>query len=153
QNQADFTFTSAEPAGNPSGFIVNDNPNTPFTGADGGGCVYMYAGFGPVIESCDFAVNKGICLYTGMTFNLEVRNCTFSGTYGGGVDPYSHSYGVFASSGLIYHGGRTNILGVNICVGGSPAASGLEVSNVNCEVSGVGISAGQNPVSFWWNDR
>jgi hypothetical protein len=148
-NDASFTFTSAEPPGNPAGF-----PN--FTGRDGGGCVYLGAGFGPLIVNCDFRLGSGIGLYAGLCFFPQVRNCNFGGNWDvyhpPYPSPYSHSIGMMCVSGASFSGGRVQALGMGIVGGGSPGQSNLIVQELNCEVCGIGVSVGSNPVGFWWGD-
>jgi hypothetical protein len=148
-NEAQFTFNSAEPPGNPAGL-----PN--FAGGNGGGCVYLGTGFGPLITNCDFRINSGIGLYTGLVFFPEVRNCNFGGTWDiyhpPYPNPYSHSIGMMSVSGASYSGGRVQALGMGIVGAGSPGQSYLIVQELNCEVCGIGISIGSNPVGFWWGD-
>src|SRR5262245_9233825 len=148
-NGAQFDFTSVEPPGNPSGFQG-------FSGGDGGGGLYLGSGLGIEVVQCDFIVNSGVGLYTGgvQTFQPSIRDCNFTGPgYNPGRSVYNQSYGIFSNGRLIQSGGRMNALGICISHGGSPGGAGMNVEDINTEVSGIAMIIGQNPLSFWWNDQ
>lgn len=144
KNYGQYTFTSAEPQGNPDQFAG-------FAGGDGGGCVYAGSGISFTISDCDFQTSSGICVHNG-AFGMSIIGTNFSGSFDnskpGNWAPGSPtaSIGISSRGHLKLEASKPYGFGIAVAIYNSAS---LVVEGLDLEVCGVGLLLGANPVGFW----